>query len=464
MKPPAWLHAALDYLPQWLSHQMLITEQPGCAVAVAWQGKTVFEAAFGHADAKRNKKLTPRHRFRVASHSKTFTTVGVMRLRELGRWRLDDPVGRYVKDLHADVAQVTLAQLASHSAGLVRDGADAGQWALRQPFLSREALRTDVARGLTLDAGTRFKYSNHGYGLLGLAIEAVAGEPFNDWIAREVVARAGLQETVPDAQHLPARGAPLAQGHSAKHPVGQRVALPAAMSTHALAAATGFVSTAGDLAKFYGSLSPQAKHSVLSPASRRDMARRLWASEHDSTGRWYGLGTISGSVKGSAGEWQHFGHSGGFPGQITRTACVPAQGLAVSVLTNAADGLSHPWLEGALQVLQAFAHHGAPAGKKLKDWQGRYWNLWGAFDLLPVGGDRVLVANPGLMNPVLDASHIELQRKDQGRIVLAGGFAFHGEPARLERDASGAVKALWLGGMRLTHPSDVARSLKKIRA
>jgi D-alanyl-D-alanine carboxypeptidase len=464
MRPPAWLQPALNYLPQWLSHQMLITEQPGCAVAVAWQGEVVFEAAFGHADLTRKKPLTPRHRFRVASHSKTFTTVGVMRLREQGHWRLDDPVGRYVSGLHSDVAKVTLAQLASHSAGVVRDGADAGQWSLRQPFLSQQALRADVAQGLALEAGTRFKYSNHGYGLLGLAIEAVAGEPFDHWIAREVVATSGLQHTVPDAQHLPSRGAPMALGHSAKHPLGQRVALPAAMSTHALASATGFVSTAGDLARFYGSLSPLSKKSVLSPASRREMARRLWASEHDSTGRWYGLGTISGSIKGAAGEWQHFGHSGGFPGQITRTACVPSQGLAVSVLTNAADGLSHQWLDGALQVLQTFAHHGAPNSKKHADWQGRYWNLWGAFDLLPVAGHRVLVANPGLLNPMLDASQIEPQRKDVGRICLAGGFAFHGEPARLERDAKGAVKALWLGGMRLTAPQDVARSLQKIRA
>jgi D-alanyl-D-alanine carboxypeptidase len=457
-----WLSAALDYLPQWLAHQMLLTEQPGCAVAVAHNGQLVFEAAFGHADLVRGKKLTPRHRFRVASHSKTFTAVGLMRLRELGRWRLDDPVGRYVKGLQADVAQVSLAQLASHSAGLVRDGSDAGQWALRQPFLSEQALRADLAQGLTLAAGERFKYSNHGYGLLGLAIEAVTDEPYNAWIAREVVAASGLTETVPDAQHLRA-SAPLALGHSAKHPVGQRQTLPARMSTNALSSATGFVSTAADLARFVGSLAPQAKHSVLSRASRREMLRRQWKSEHDSTGRWYGLGTIAGTLNGMAGAWDHVGHSGGFPGQITRTACVPAQGLSVSVLTNAADGLSHTWLDGVLQVLQAFAQHGAPT-RRSTAWQGRYWNLWGAFDVLPVAGRRVLLANPALANPMADASEIELDGKDQGRIVLAGGFGFHGEPARLERDAKGRIKALWVGGMRLAPAADVVRSLRKIAA
>jgi D-alanyl-D-alanine carboxypeptidase len=458
LKTPPWLEAACGYLPQWLQHQMMLTEQPGCAVAVAHAGEVIFEAAFGHADLAHGKKLTPRYHFRVASHSKTFTAVGVMRLREQGRWRLDDPVGLYVKGLPAKVAHVTLAQLASHSAGVVRDGSDAGQWALRHPFLSEQALRADLAAGLTLAPGERFKYSNHGYGLLGLAIEAVTGEPYNAWIAREVVAASGLKHTVPDAQHLRA-SALVALGHSAKHPVGKRLVLPANMSTNALASATGFVSTAADLARFFGSLSPEAKHSVLSAASRREMARRQWKSEHDSTARWYGLGTISGTT----GSWDHVGHSGGFPGQITRTACVPAQGLAVSVLTNAADGASHAWLDGVLQVLQTFAKHGAPS-KRSAAWQGRYWNLWGAFDLLPVAEGRVLVANPGLANPMLDASQIEVQGKDRGQITLAGGFAFHAEPARLERDARGRINGLWLGGMRLAPAADVARSLKKIAA
>ena len=72
-----WLSAAVDYLPRWLEHQMRVTEQPGCAIAVAHKGKLVFEAAFGHADLSRGIALTPRHRFRVASHSKTFTAAAL---------------------------------------------------------------------------------------------------------------------------------------------------------------------------------------------------------------------------------------------------------------------------------------------------------------------------------------------------------------------------------------------------
>ncbi|HET9822509.1 MAG TPA: serine hydrolase domain-containing protein [Burkholderiaceae bacterium] len=450
-----WLDAALDYLPQWLAHQMRVAEQPGCAIAVAHRGRVVFEATFGQADAVRGTPLTPRHRFRVASHSKTFTAAAVMKLRERGRLRLDDPVGRYVDRLPREVGALTLAQLLSHSAGLVRDGGDARQWSLARAFLDEAALRADLEQGCTLPAATRFKYSNHGYGLLGLAIAAVVQEPYADWVAREIVAASGLDETVPDVHALP-RGAKLAAGHSAKQPLGRRAAFDVGMSTHALASATGFVATAADLARFFGSLAPEARRSVLGAESRREMTRRLWKSEHDSSGRWYGLGTIG----GDAGAWVHFGHSGGFPGVITRTACVPSQALAVSVLTHAADGLAHPWLDGALHVLQAFEKHGAPS-RRSAPWRGRYWSLWGAVDLLPMAGARVLVANPGLANPMLDASEVQITGRDRGEVVRGGGFAFHGEPVRLERDGAGRVRGVWQGGQWLETESAVKRRLAR---
>lgn len=457
---PAWA-AALDYLPKWLAHQLRVTEQPGCSVAVAHHGHVLAEFALGQGGD--GQKLTPRHRFRVASHSKTFTAVAVLKLREQGRLKLDDTVGQYVRGLHPEVAAATLAQLLSHSAGLVRDGADAGQWSDRRPFLDETALRADLAGGAVLPANTRFKYSNHGYGLLGLAIAALTGEPYNTWVQREVVLSSGLRHTVPDAPLLPA-AAPFAQGHSAKWPLGRRVGIPGSNPTQVLAAATGFVSTAADLARFYASLAPEAEQSVLSPAGRRELVRRQWRDPYGTVERWYGLGTISGGTPGGGPEWDHFGHTGGFQGTLTRTVCVPAQGLTISILTNAADGLAGVWVDGALQILRTAALHGAPTARTAP-WLGRWWSLWGASDLLPLG-DRVFVANPGLTNPLLDAPQIEpAARTDgatrHGRFVLAGGFASHGETARLEHGARGRASALWLGGTRLQTEAQAAKELAR---
>lgn len=452
-----WLAAALDYIPRWLEFQMRQGEHVGLSLAIAHQGRPVLAQAFGHADLGTGQRLTPQHRFRIASHSKTFTATAVMLLREQGRLQLDDPIGRHVPGLHPRVAAATLAQLLSHSAGLVRDGRDAGQWVERRPFLNEAELRADLADGPSIEVNTRFKYSNHGYALLGMAIEAVTGQSYTDWVARNVVAASGLTDTLPDA---PAQGAsPLASGHSGKWPLGQRVVIPATMHTRSLTAATGFISTASDLVRFFGSLSPLAKKSVLSVASRREMTRPQWREPHASAERWYGLGTMSGRVGG----WDWFGHTGGFPGTLTRTACLPAQGLVISALTNAADGPCQAWVDGLMHILQAFEKHGAPT-RQSAPWTGRWWSLWGAVDLLPVK-DKVLVANPALPNPVQDAAELAELSRDRdgtrrGRIVLANGFAAHGEPVALSVDARGKARAFQLAGGRLLPEALVAKELR----
>jgi D-alanyl-D-alanine carboxypeptidase len=267
-----WLAAALDYVPRWIEFQLRHTDQPGCVIAAAVDGELVLEQAFGVADLGTSERLTPRHRFRVASHSKSFTAAAIMKLREQGRLKLDDRAGQYVKGLHPDVAETTVAQLLSHSAGLIRDGLDAGQWQDRRPFLDESELRAALAAPPVIPPNSRFKYSNHGFGLAGLVVASITGEAYGTWIKREIIVPAGLAETDPD---MPvAADALLARGHSAKLPLGRRVVVPGDNPTNALAAATGFVSTAADLAKFFGQLDPGAERSILPVESRREMTRR----------------------------------------------------------------------------------------------------------------------------------------------------------------------------------------------
>jgi len=356
-KTPAWLDAALAYIPGWLGFQMRVTEQPGVSLAVAHRGKVVLECAFGHADLATGEKLTPRHRFRVASHSKSFTAAGMLKLREQGRLKLDDAAGQFVAGLHPKIAAATISQLLSHTAGIFRDGLDSAYWAGRAPFSDEAAIRADLRLAPIIGAGTRLKYSNHGFALAGLIIEAITGEPYRAWIEREIVAPAGLEETSADTPAPSA--APLARGHSGKALLGRRLVFPGDQPTNALAAATGFVSTAADLARFFSQLSPTAKPSFLEVASRREMSRPQWRDPYGPAPRSYGLGAISSAVE----DWECFGHSGGFQGYITRSSVVPAKDLAVSVLTNAVDGPAEVWMDGALQILKRFEADGAPTAK-----------------------------------------------------------------------------------------------------
>ncbi len=209
-----WLRSAVDYVGDWLEFQVEASQQPGCIIAITHRGTIVAEHAFGLADLDSGEKLTPRHRFRIASHSKAFTAAAILKLRERRKLKLDDTVGQYVGDLHPEVAETTIAQVLSHTAGLTRDGVDSGQFIDTRPYLNETELLGELRFPAAIPPNTRFKYSNHGYGLLGLVIEAIAQETYPAFVKREIIDPAELRETVPntaDCQRHAFRARPFAE-------------------------------------------------------------------------------------------------------------------------------------------------------------------------------------------------------------------------------------------------------------
>jgi CubicO group peptidase (beta-lactamase class C family) len=447
-----WLRSAIDYIGSWIEFQQTTFQQPGVMVAFVHLGEVVAEHAFGLANLDTGEKLTPRHRFRIASHSKSFTSAGIMKLREQHKLRLDDPIGQYVVGLHPRVAETTIAQVLSHSAGLTRDGADSGQFIDNRPYLNAKELAAELKLPTAIEPGTRFKYSNHGFGLIGLLIEAVTKEPYPVWIKREIIEATGLRETEPDAP-LP-KSAAFARGHTRKLPYGERCVIPGDNPAHAMASAAGFVATAADTARFFAQLAPNAKKSVLSVASRREMTRNHWRVPQSFEG-YYGLGVNAGKTDG----WDWFGHGGGFQGYISRTCSIPACELAISILSNSIDGAAPFWMDGAMQILRVLKTRGAP-DRRVRDWTGRWWTIWGASDLVPAG-NRVLVANPQFNNPFMDAAEIEVTGRDTGKLAWAAGYSSHGEPVRRIRDKRGKVSDVWIAGANIKPAKVVAREIAR---
>ena len=375
-----------------------------------------------------------------------------MKLVDAGKLRLDDRVDTYVEGLHPQTAAATLRQLLSHSAGVVRDGVDAGQWQMRRPFLDVAELRAALAQAPVLDANTRFKYSNHGFGLLGLVIERVTGEAYGSWIAREIVAAAGLQSTWPDAPPVTAK---LAHGHGARALLGTRFEIDNAVSTNALAAATGFTSNARDLTSFFRQLSPAAQNSWLGVSARREMTRRQWRVPDMAVERHYGLGTIH----GGDGEWAWFGHSGAFPGCFSHTIVLPSHDVTISVIVNAFEVSPLVLVDGLVAIMRAFREGGAPSAATAR-WSGRWWSVAGATDLVPLR-DKVLVVAAAQANPLLDAVELADVNETSARIAKAGGFLSYGEPARLVSDASGNPVEFWLGGTKLLPETTFAAEVQQ---
>ena len=449
----SWLKAALNYIPQWLEFQMQLTEQPGCVVAITAKGRVVLEEAFGFANIATKRKLTPRHRFQVASHSKTFTAAAVLKLCEEGLLRLDDSAGLYIKGLHPAIADTKISQLLSHSSGLVRDGYDAGYWRDRAPFLKEKKLRIALREPPIVETGTRFKYSNHAFGLMGLIIESVTKMSYFDYVQSTIVEGSNLRETMADGPTPPK--VPIAQGHSRKLPLGRRVLLPGNKAPHSLAPATGFLSTAADLARFFASLDGKAKSSVLSHTSRNEMTRVHWEDISAYEDKYYGLGVMIGKT----GDWNWFGHMGAFPGFLSRTVVVPERDLSISLLTNSVDAPSSIWSDALLHILQIFSVRGAPS-PKTRAWEGRWWDLWKTVDFVPMG-DRILISDPGLQVPFRDVSEITLTARDHGIITTAPGAGNFGEKARLVRETNGPPREAWLGGTKLSSRSKITSELKR---
>jgi hypothetical protein len=154
-----------------------------------------------------------------------------------------------------------------------------------------------------------------------------------------------------------------------------------------------FAKTGCDGARFFAQLSPDHKQSILTPSSRRAMIQRRARDHCNTLEAHYGLALMS----NGPGPLEGFGHTGGFQGFVSRTAHFPNQGFTVSVLTNTQDGFAYDWIDGIINILTAFQRYGAPS-KRLADWDGRWWSMWGASDLV-AAGDVLCQVSPALTKP-----------------------------------------------------------------
>ena len=113
----------------WIEGQIAYRGLPGIAVGVVSDQELIWAKGFGFADIKAKAPMTPTTKFRMASHSKLFTAIAIMQLREEGKLGLDDPVVKHLpwfkaKPAGEDDGPITVEQLLSHSSGMQREAGD----------------------------------------------------------------------------------------------------------------------------------------------------------------------------------------------------------------------------------------------------------------------------------------------------------------------------------------------------
>ncbi|RZU20307.1 CubicO group peptidase (beta-lactamase class C family) [Kribbella rubisoli] len=428
------LTEALAYYDSWLAFNQRYQRVPGIQVAVYAGDAIAFSAAYGLADVENDVPLTEQHLFRIASHSKTFTATAVFQLVEQGRLRLDDKAEQHVTEIvGTPLGQRTVRELLAHAGGVTRDGLDADWWQLSTSFPDRDELLAVLRNesSAVIPENDRFKYSNIGYGLLGLVIEAASGTPYNTYVQTAIVDKLGLTGLGPELD--PARLTEYAAGYSALAYADTRVPIEH-IDTRALASATGFFGNARDLVTYFSAHLP-GDDRLLSDKSKREMQHPLWTTGADDKAR-YGLGIAVTKV----GDVDVFGHGGGYPGHITRTLVDPERRLVVSALTNAIDGPAAQLAEGLLRLLNLADSKDRVEEAGLGRFTGRFANLWGITDFVLLGG-RLYATDPSGPNPAEEPQELEADG-DTLRVTGGNGYGSYGESYRFAFDADGAVESV----------------------
>ncbi len=448
------IRSIAPYLAQWAAFQADYRGIPGLQLAVAQDGEVLVDLAHGKANLETGEDLTSSHLFRIASHSKTMTGVLVMQLVEQGHLRLDDRAGDRVPELaDSSVAGVTVRELLGHQAGIIRDSSDGDFWQRDRPFLDADEL-LDVLRseGAVHEPNERFKYTNIGYSLLGLILERASGKSYAQLSTEGIVEPLGLQNTGPELD--PARDADYAAGHTGRTAHGDQRRVMGHVDTRAMAAATGWYSTALDMTK-YGAAHVLGNTDLITDASKRLMQRT--ESVVQVRGRELGRYGVGLSV-GTVGDRDLVGHSGGYPGHITKTWIDPVDGLVVSALTNAIDGAAEEIATGIIHLIDLAIAASKEDPEPLPDgveFSGRFANLWGVVDVVNLGG--ILHAIQARMPDPKAASGRLIPRGDHLITEEVPGFGATGERVQVIRDDGGQVTSARVGAMT-TWPIETFRT------
>jgi CubicO group peptidase (beta-lactamase class C family) len=292
---------------------------PSMAVAVARDGRMIWSEGFGFADREARVPATADTPYSVASVTKPFTATAMMILAERKRLALDDPLARHLGALQrsgvAAPADVTIRRTLGHVAGFPVHYQYFFDDQPERPLTFADTMRCYGAE--ISKPGSRYTYSNLGYGVLGETVARVSGEPYRDFLAREVFAPLGLKRaSVPERAEETA-GAAKRYGRDGG-------LLPFFVTD--FAGGSALYATVEDLVRF-GSFHVGApmpgQRGILTPAS-------LAAMQQSGLGD-YGLGW---SINRTWARHTLVLHTGAMPGSASALWLIPAEKIVIAVVGN----------------------------------------------------------------------------------------------------------------------------------
>jgi CubicO group peptidase (beta-lactamase class C family) len=237
--------ATIDELKQRLATVLEREDIPGTAIALVGRDGPIWVGGVGVRDRETRVAMDADTAFRVGSLSKSIVALGVMRLADQGKLDIDRPLREILPDVGLDnpwedIAPVTLAQCLEHTAGL--DDVRFNEIFTDDERLSvKETLALNPrSRKVRWRPGTRHAYSNVGYTLAARAIEVASGEPFDEYLRREILRPIGIVDA--DFERTSVLAPRLATGYLENNE-------PAPFHTFAHRPSAALLASAGDLGK-----------------------------------------------------------------------------------------------------------------------------------------------------------------------------------------------------------------------
>ncbi|MBK8301023.1 MAG: beta-lactamase family protein [Chitinophagaceae bacterium] len=170
---------------------------PGISFGVIVDGQLIYRGNYGYTDIEKKIPVTSSSLFRIASMSKSFTAMAILKLRDEGKLNLDDPAYFYIPELTsikyptADAPHITIRHLLTHGAGFPEDN----PWGDRQLADNDKDLMEFIGKQISFSnpPGIAYEYSNLGFALLGKIVTKVSGKRYQDYIKENIWQPLGMK-------------------------------------------------------------------------------------------------------------------------------------------------------------------------------------------------------------------------------------------------------------------------------
>ena len=173
--------------------------EPGAAVIVRKDGRTVFRKGYGMANLELGVPVEPGMVFRLGSITKQFTSVSILLLAQDGKLGLQDEVTKFLPDYPTQGRRITVEHLLTHTSG-IQSYTEMPEWLplWRKDFTVPELIDVFKDKPMQFEPGRDWAYNNSGYILLGAIIEKVAGKSYEAFVEERIFRPLGMRSSFYD--------------------------------------------------------------------------------------------------------------------------------------------------------------------------------------------------------------------------------------------------------------------------